>query len=115
MALSRKVNQVSAVIATWCPHCYPLSVENSQKLAEELGAKCKILDIDNPIDSRTADEMVQQHGDYTEDYLIPQIFLEFDDNSVQHLFTGFSENTEVTKRHWADLFNSEFVRDLKRN
>jgi glutaredoxin len=107
-----KVKQVSAVIATWCPHCSPLSVENSKVLAEKLGAAYRTLDIDKEDEVNVADDLVKNYGDDSKDYLIPQIFLEFDDGKVQHIFTGFSENTEVTKKHWNELFQSEFLEKL---
>jgi hypothetical protein len=112
MASQSKVNSVLAVIATWCPHCNPLSVENSKILAQKLGAAYRILDIDKPEDLKDADELVRKYGDDTQDYLIPQIFLEFTDGQIQHVLTGFSESTEVTKRHWNDLLQSEFIERL---
>src|SRR5579864_4280221 len=109
MANSTKVAQVSAVIATWCPHCHPQSVENSKLLSEKLGVPYRILNIDVEEECQTADELVRKYGDDCSDYLIPQIFLEFADGKVQHIFTGFSENPEVTRHHWRDLFESEFL------
>lgn len=55
-----------------------------------------------------ADELVLEHGDFTEDYLIPQVFAEYDDAAVKHIFTGFSEAVDVTKARWDDFFASEF-------
>jgi thiol-disulfide isomerase/thioredoxin len=110
-----QVERISAVIATWCPHCYPLSVDNAKQMAEELDIPIRVLDIDREDDIKIADKLVKEHGDDAEDYLIPQIFLEFKDGSVKHLFTGFSENTEVTKRRWADLFKSKFYEDLRKS
>ncbi len=112
MASTSKVNRVLAVIATWCPHCNPLSVENSEILAQKLGAEYRILDIDKPEDSKDADELVRKYGDDTQDYLVPQIFLEFTNGQIQHVLSGFSESTEVTKRHWNDLFQSEYIQRL---
>jgi hypothetical protein len=108
----QKVKQVLAVIATWCPHCNPLSVENSKKLAAQLRSSYRILDIDAPEDASDADGLVRKYGDDGEDYLVPQIFLEYDDGKVQHVFTGFSESTELTKRHWEDLFQSSMIQGL---
>jgi glutaredoxin len=105
--------RVSAVIATWCPHCYPLSVNNAKRMAEDLDIPLRVLDIDREDDVKLADELVKDYGDDAEDYLIPQIFLEFKDGSAKHIFTGFSENPELTKRHWEDLFNSKFYRETK--
>jgi thiol-disulfide isomerase/thioredoxin len=107
-----RVSRVSAVVATWCPHCHPISVDNSKILAERLGASVRILDIDDAESVKVADDLVKKYGDDSEDYLIPQIFLEFQDGTVKHILTGFSENPEITRRHWNDLFQSKFVEEL---
>jgi hypothetical protein len=83
---NRNVLQISAVVAKWCPHCYPLSVDKSMKLSEKLRVPCRILDIDIEGEGILADDLVRKHGDECEDYLIPQIFLEFGDGSV-HTFS----------------------------
>jgi thiol-disulfide isomerase/thioredoxin len=109
-----KVERISAVIATWCPHCYPLSVENSKRMAEELDVPIRVLDIDREEDVKIADRLVSEYGDNAEDYLIPQIFMEFKDGNVKHVFTGFSENTQVTMARWENLFNSRFYNEIKK-
>jgi thiol-disulfide isomerase/thioredoxin len=109
-----KVERISAVIAKWCPHCYPLSVDNSKRMADELDVPIRVLDIDREEDVKIADRLVKEYGDNADDYLIPQIFLEFKDGNVKHIFTGFSENPEVTKARWADLFNSKFYGQIKK-
>lgn len=109
-----KLERISAVIATWCPHCYPLSVENAKRMTKDLGVSLRVLDIDNKEEAKVADQLVKDYGDNAEDYLIPQIFAEFEDGSVKHLFTGFSENPELTKRHWNDLFNSQFYSQMRK-
>ncbi len=108
-----KLSRVSIVLATWCPHCVPLSLENTKRLAEGLGVPYRVLDIDKSDAVRIADQLVEKYGDNAEDYLIPQLFAEFADGSVRHVFTGFSENTDVTRKHWEDLFNSKFYKELK--
>ena len=108
-----KVGRVSAVIAKWCPHCYLISVDNARKMAEDLDVALQVLDIDDENDGKVADDLVRNYGDDALDYLVPQIFLEFKNGSVQHIFTGFSENASVTKKHWEDLFSSEFFSELK--
>jgi glutaredoxin len=108
-----KPTRISTVLATWCPHCVPPSSEATKKLAADLGIPYRILDIDDAESVKIADSLVKQYGDNSEDYLIPQAFLEFPDGRVQHIFTGFSENTEVTKKHWDDLFASRFYASLK--
>lgn len=82
-------------------------------MAEELDVPLRVLDIDREEDVKIADQLVKNFGDDAEDYLIPQIFLENKDGSARHVFTGFSENPEVTKKHWGDLFNSNFFEKLK--
>lgn len=109
-----RIVRISAVIAKWCPHCYPLSVDNAKRMAEDLDIPLLVLDIDREDDVKIADQLVKGYGDDAEDYLIPQIFLEFKDGSAKHVFTGFSENPEVTKRHWEDLFHSKFYKDTKK-
>jgi glutaredoxin len=108
-----KPSQISVVLATWCPHCVPLSSEMAKKMSEDLGVPFRILDIDDEEKVKIADTLVREYGDDTEDYLIPQVFLEYPDGKVQHIFTGFSENTEATRRHWGDLFSSSFYASLK--
>ncbi|MGI0080130.1 MAG: glutaredoxin family protein, partial [Nitrososphaerales archaeon] len=108
-----KLNRLSIVLATWCPHCVPLSLEETKRLAEALKVPYRVLDIDEPDAVTIADQLVSKYGDNSEDYLVPQMFAEFTDGSVKHIFTGFSENTEVTKRHWEDLFNSRLYGQLK--
>lgn len=109
-----RVERISAVIAKWCPHCYPLSVDNSKRMADELDVPIRVLDIDREEDVKTADRLVNEYGDNAEDYLIPQIFIEFKDGNVKHVFTGFSENPEVTKARWENLFKSRFYTEIKK-
>ena len=108
-----KPNQISLVYATWCPHCDPLSVEENKKMSKDLGVPLRLLDIDKPEDSKIGDSLVKKYGDDCIDYLIPQVFLEYPNGRVQHIFTGFSENPSVTKKHWEDLFSSKFYKSLK--
>jgi hypothetical protein len=104
---------ISTVLSQWCPHCVPPSLEATKRLSQELGTPYRILDIDVPDQVKIADKLVKEYGDDGEDYLIPQVFLEFPDGSVHHVFTGFSENPEITKRHWDDFFQSDFLKSLK--
>ncbi len=108
-----KPSQISIVLATWCPHCVPLSLEMTQRMSGDLDVPLKVLDIDDERNGRLADEMVQKYGDDATDYLVPQVFLEFPGGKVEHIFTGFSENTEITRRHWEDFFKSRFYGQLK--
>jgi hypothetical protein len=102
------------VLAQWCPHCVPLSVRHGRRLAKRLRVPLRILDIDRRREERIADRLVRRYGDPSPDYLIPQVFLEGDDGSVEHLLTGFSEQVARTERAWKDLASSERVRTLLR-
>jgi thiol-disulfide isomerase/thioredoxin len=73
------IKAIHVVHATWCPHCHPTTVEPLEKLASELGIALVSYDIDKPEDERRADELVRKFGDASEDYLIPQVFLEMED------------------------------------
>jgi len=82
-------------------------------MSKDLGVPFRLLDIDKPDDLKIGDGLVKKYGDDCDDYLIPQVFLEYPDSRVQHIFTGFSENPSVTKKHWEDLFSSKFYKNLK--
>ena len=107
-----KVKRVTAVLANWCPHCVPLSREYAQKMADELGIPLRVLDIDVAGQERTADRLVEEYGDYVEDYIIPQIFLEFEGGRIEHIFTGFSESVQVTEAQWISFLKSKFYQNL---
>lgn len=81
-------------------------------MSQELEVPLQLLDIDQPEAVEIADELVKNYGDYDEDYLIPQVFLEFPSGRIEHVFTGFSENTEVTQKHWKDFFQSKYYNKL---
>jgi len=104
------LNRITVVLAEWCPHCVPLSLEKSKEMTKALGVPLRVLDIDDSEQEKLSDELVLEHGDFTEDYLIPQVFAEYDDAAVKHIFTGFSEAVDVTKARWDDFFASEFYR-----
>ncbi len=108
-----KPSQISIVLATWCPHCVPLSLEMTKRMSVDLNVPYRVLDIDDDEQVKIGDDLVRRYGDDSEDYLIPQVFLQFPDGKVQHIFTGFSENPEVTRRHWEDMFSSDFYKGLK--
>ncbi len=106
------VRNVTVVLAPWCPHCHPLSVEKGEQMATDLRTKLRILDIDKPDEVGVADDLVKKHGDFVEDYLIPQVFIE-EDGRIQHVLTGFSEAVDVTKARWDDFFSSQYYRELR--
>ena len=92
----KKLKQIDVVYANWCPHCVPTTVEPMKKAAKELGVPLALLDIDTDAVKR-ADELVRKYGDWSEDYIIPQVFLEFDDGEIKHVLTGYSEGVSLTK------------------
>jgi hypothetical protein len=104
--------RLTIVLADWCPHCVPLSEEKVHDLAQRLQIPVRRLDIDEPDQEREADALVKAHGDWSPDYLIPQVFLEWTDGHVEHLLTGFPEGVPRTRRAWDDLFESDLVRHL---
>lgn len=81
-------------------------------MANELGVRYRVLDIDDLEGVRIADKLIMDYGDYAEDYLIPQAFAEYTDGTIKHFFTGFSEGLDVTRRGWENLFRSQFYHDL---
>ena len=64
-----------------CPHCYPLSFDNAWKIAEELNVLLHVLDIDFEDQEKASDDLVCEYGDFNEDYLIPQVFIEYESAS----------------------------------
>ena len=106
--------RLTIVLAPWCPHCVPLSVRHGRRFAHRLRVPLRILDIDKRAQEKVADRLVREYGDASPDYLIPQVFLEWSDGSVEHLLTGFSEQVPRTDRAWRDLFASERFRTARR-
>jgi len=105
------VDRISVVLAEWCPHCVPLSLERCRKMAKELGAELRVLDVDDPEQVKIGDSLVENYGDPADDYLIPQVFFE-EGGKVQHVFTGFSEAVDVTSARWDDFFSSDYYKGL---
>src|SRR5579885_1652769 len=77
-------------------HCVPTTVEPMKKLALQLGIPIKLYNIDTE-DVKKADEMVRRYGDWSEDYIIPQVFFEFDNGEIKHVLTGYSEGVQYTR------------------
>ncbi len=103
-----KLKVIHVVYANWCPHCVPTTVEPMKKLAKELGIEVDLLDIDTEDESR-ADELVKKYGDWSEDYLIPQVFFEFDNGEIKHVLTGYSEGVSYTRRAVENLLKSSLL------
>lgn len=105
-----KLKSVHVVYAEWCPHCVPTSVEPIKKRAEQVGVPCVFYDIDDPEALKRADELVRKYGDWSEDYIIPQVFLEDENSAVRHVFTGYSEDIELTRRGINNLLRRRVFR-----
>ncbi|MDG6938475.1 MAG: hypothetical protein JRN13_04145 [Nitrososphaerota archaeon] len=105
-----QIRGVHVVHAQWCPHCHPTTVEPVGEKAAELGLEFHDYDIDNPDQVKKADALIRDHGDWSEDYLIPQVFLEMRDGTIRHVLTGYSEGVELTRRAVANLLNSPYFR-----
>ena len=91
-----KPKAIHVVYADWCPHCVPTTVDPLLKRAKELGIPCRLHDIDTE-EVAFADELVEKHGDWTPDYLIPQVFLEYEGGRIEHVLTGDPRGVSRTK------------------
>ena len=104
-----KLEIIHVVYADWCPHCVPTTVEPVKKKAKKLGASCLLYNIDDPNAVKKADRMVKKYGDWCEDYLVPQIFLEYENRKIKHVFTGYSEDVNLTRRALNNLLKSQLL------
>jgi len=100
---------VHVVYADWCPHCVPTTVETIQHAAKELGVPCILHDIETD-DVKKADELVERYGDWSPDYLIPQVFVEMDDGKVEHVMTGDPRGLQYTRQSLETLLKGKFVK-----
>lgn len=105
----RNLASIHVVYASWCPHCVPATVEPVKEKAKELGVPCILYDIDDADASKKGDELVKRYGDWSVDYLIPQVFLEYDSGEIRHVFTGYSEDLEFTRRGIRNLLTSPLL------
>ena len=80
-----------------------------QRAAKELGVPCILYDIDTE-DVKNADELVAEYGDWTPDYLIPQVFLEMDDGRIEHVLTGDPRGLQYTRLAVEALLKSRLVK-----
>jgi hypothetical protein len=108
------INQVSIVLANYCPHCVPFSLSNAEKIAKDFEVPLRVLNIEISEQEIVSDKLVKEYGDWSEDYLIPQVFVEYANGQVIHLLTGFSEAVSVTKNSWEALFSSSYYKNLLR-
>jgi hypothetical protein len=97
---------IHVVYAKWCPHCVPTTVDPLTKRAGELGVPCLLHDIDSD-DVEVADDLVRKHGDWTDDYLVPQVFFEYDGGKVDHVLTGNPRGVSFTRSEVEALLKSE--------
>ncbi len=81
-------------------------------MANALRVELPVLDIDQPEQEKISDELVKNSGDFAVDYLIPQVFLEYESGQTAHVFTGFSEGVHITAARWEDFLTSDFYRSL---
>ncbi|MDG6902162.1 MAG: hypothetical protein JRM80_09415 [Nitrososphaerota archaeon] len=95
---------IHIVYAQWCPHCVPTTVEPIRQRAEEIGVPLLLHDIDTP-DVKVADELVKKHGDWTADYVIPQVFFEYE-GRIEHVLTGDSRGVSLTRKAVEELLAS---------
>ena len=109
---ANKLKAIHVVYAKWCPHCEPTTIQPMKKAAEELSVPCMLHDIDTD-DVGVADELVKKYGDWSPDYIIPQVFFEFENGEIKHVLTGYSEGVPYTKRAIENLLKSQFYQDLK--
>jgi glutaredoxin len=100
---------IHVVYADWCPHCVPTTVGPIQRAAKELGVACVLYDIDTD-DEKKADELVERYGDWSPDYLIPQVFVEADDGKIEHVMTGDPRGLQYTRQALEALLKRKFVK-----
>jgi glutaredoxin len=104
-----KLKSIHVVYADWCPHCVPTTVEPLKKKAEEIGVRYILYNIDDPDALNRADDLVKRYGDWSEDYLVPQVFIEYDNGDFKHVFTGYSEDIELTRTGLSNLLKSRLL------
>ena len=83
-----------------------------KKAAAKLGVPINLYDIDVPSKEKIADELVEKYGDWTPDYLIPQVFVELEGGEVRHVLTGVPQGVALTRRAVENFLSSDFFRSL---
>lgn len=106
----RNLKSIHVVYAKWCPHCVPTTVEPVRQKAQELGVPCILYDIDDPDALKKGDDLVKRYGDWSADYLIPQVFMEYGSGEIRHVFTGYSEDIELTRHGVSNLLASHIFK-----
>jgi hypothetical protein len=105
----RRLKAIHVVYAQWCPHCVPVTVEPLKRRGEELGVPCLLHDIDTD-EVEVADDLVRKYGDWSPDYLVPQVFLEYEGGRMEHVLTGNPRGVALTKKAVEDLLAGEIMR-----
>jgi thiol-disulfide isomerase/thioredoxin len=100
---------IHVVYADWCPHCVPITVGPVQRAAKEVDVPVILYDIDSD-NVKAADELVKKYGDWTPDYLIPQVFFEMDDGKVEHVLTGDPRGLQFTRQAVEALLKSRLAK-----
>ena len=100
---------IHVVYANWCIHCVPTTVEPLRQRGRELGIPCRLYDVDTD-EVNAADELVKKYGDWSPDYLIPQVFLEYGDGKIQHVLTGNPQGVGLTRKAVEDLLKGPLDR-----
>ena len=57
-------------------------------------------------------KLVKKYGDWSDDYIIPQVFVELQDGTIKHVLTGRPEGIAFTKRAIEKFLTSEFFKSL---
>ena len=101
-----KPKAIHVVYAKWCPHCVPTTVEPLERRAVELGIPCVLHDIETE-EEKAADELVKKYGDWNPDYLVPQVFLEYQGGKFKHVLTGNPQGVALTRAAVEELLSAE--------
>jgi len=110
-----EIKAVHVVHATWCPRCHPTTVEPLKKASEENGIPFFSYDIDVPEQESKADELVCDFGDWSEDYLVPQVFVEMSDGKIRHVLTGRPGGVASTKKAVDNLLSGPLFAKVGRH
>ncbi len=110
--LASELKAIHVVYAEWCPHCVPTTTEPMKKAAAALGVSYVPHDIDTD-EEKVADDLVRRYGDWSPDYIIPQVFFEFEDGTFRHVLTGYSEGVAFTRKGVENLLASQFFSGLR--
>ncbi|MDG7008896.1 MAG: hypothetical protein JRN06_11805 [Nitrososphaerota archaeon] len=99
-----RLKAIHVVYANWCPHCVPTTVAPLRQRGAELGIPCRLYDIDTE-EVKAADDLVKRFGDWTPDYVIPQVFLEYSGGKMRHVLTGNPRGVPLTRKAVEDLLD----------